>query len=108
MTIQYDFVVESLICLPLVDNNANVVTSVNWRLGATDGEKRAIYYGQTSLSLPDNNSFVDYALLSKNDVYQWVLSSFGENKFNELKTNLSNQIQASSIVQEKELPLPWI
>jgi hypothetical protein len=108
MTIQYDFVVESLICLPLVNNKANVVTAVNWRLGATDGEKSAIYYGRTSLGLPNDNTFVDYALLSKNDVYQWVVSFFGEDKFNDLKTNLSNQIQDNSIVQEKELPLPWI
>jgi hypothetical protein len=82
----------------------NVVRSVNWMLIADlDGNKKPLA-GQTILSDP-SDPFIEFSLLTEQDVLNWVFQTIGPDKKNKLETMLSESIVASPTIN---LPLPWI
>lgn len=108
MTIEYTFVVESLMCEPIIDNKTNSVSQVNWRFGATNNQDNAIFYGSTHLNYDPSRNFIEYDKLTQENVKNWVETSIGQNGIDEIKANLNNQLQKMQTAKPKETALPWV
>jgi hypothetical protein len=61
-----------LITIPSANGLNNIVEGVNWRYQVTDDAYYADHYLVTLLSEPDSESFIQYELLTDQQVYSWI------------------------------------
>lgn len=109
MTNSYTWSIEQLDCVPSLDGLTDVVKFVTWRLYATDAEKKygAVELGKTEVGSPSSGNFIPYSNLAEAEVIEWVKSSLGEAKINQLIAALDQLIYEMEYPQIIVPPLPW-
>ena len=82
-----------------VDDKADVVFNVHWRLNATSDKKDAddnFYtagsYGSADINTDDLSSFKEFKDVKEADVIKWVEDKIGEEEVQSMKDNLDAQI----------------
>jgi hypothetical protein len=79
------------------ETNANIVTSVHWRLFATDTINGKLYrdelYGVTVLENLETKSFIQFEDLTETDVVNWLESCIN---VSDLMLSLTNRINAQA------------
>ena len=85
----------------------NVVQTVHWTLGASDGDYSASMYGSVAVGSPDPATFEDYASLTKETVQGWVEAALGE-QVDTMKETLASQIAAQKNPTGGGLTPPWV
>jgi hypothetical protein len=108
MANNYTWVINALDCVPLIDGQPNVVSSVHWILNATDGTHYGSVYGTQSLVYKTKASFIDYSSLTELDVISWVQDNMGKDKILELELMLDAQIANLANPPIVSKPLPWL
>lgn len=107
----YNWVVESLDCVPSADGQANVVSNVHWRVYGTDGAtptpNTACVYGVQPLTYTAGSPFIAYSSLTKDTVIEWVQAAIGAEQVASIKQNLDNQIANLANPPIVTPPLPW-
>lgn len=68
----------------------NVIQIVNWSLEATDGKHIAKEKGSLELSAPNPDSFIDFKLLTKQNIVSWLESNLDTKA---LKGTLNSRIK---------------
>ena len=78
----------------LNDDIISPITSVYWRLQATDGEKFAEVTGIQEFDKNNINeeNFTEFSDLTKDDIIGWVQQNLGEEAIETMKQDLSNQL----------------
>jgi hypothetical protein len=102
MTVTYNWVITHLSTVSS-DNYSDVITGATWELFGTDGTNTTSLTGVTPFALP-NNSFIDYADLTEEQIISWVEASLSELRLNEVKGVIATTLSQLSY-QPK--PLPW-
>ena len=109
MAIGYTWNVSTVDTYPTLDDNADVVYNVHWRLTATDDANNdadgnaytSSVYGTCSLDTSDISSFTAFADLSASTVQGWVEGTFGADdvaaKKESLDANIALQITPTSV-----------
>ena len=71
------------------------ITSVYWRLQATDGEKFAEVTGVQDFDTQSLNkeNFIEFSDLTKDDIIGWVQQELGEESIETMKQDLANQLK---------------
>jgi len=84
---------------PNHDNESDVVYNVHWRLNAVSDQQdaegndyTASSYGTHSVNADDIENFVPFADLTNDLVTSWVTTVMGEDKVDNLKSGLDNNI----------------
>lgn len=76
MDVTYNWSVQSMICSPLVGDNSNVVTVVQWTASATAVDNGVTYEssisGAKSIKYDNTSTFVPYDQLTEQQVLAWV------------------------------------
>jgi len=108
MSNTYNWIIESLDCIPSIDNQSNVVNVVHWRVNGTDGTHNATIYGSQELSYNPSNPFIEYASLTMPTIIGWIQSSMGSDRINEIQQNIDNQINNLANPTVINIGLPWI
>ena len=80
----------------LNDDIISPITSVYWRLQATNGEKFAEVTGVQDFDKDSINeeTFTDFSELTKDDIIGWVQQELGEEAIEAMKQDLASQISA--------------
>jgi hypothetical protein len=98
-TISYSWNCRLVDCYPTKDDNTDVVYNVHWTYTGTSSKKddqdnfyTASIYGTQVLNTDDITDFIPFTDLDNAKVTDWVTTTMGEDKVNNYKTNLSNQI----------------
>jgi len=102
MAIGYTWNVSTVDTYPTLDDNADVVYNVHWRLNAEDDANQdadgnnwtASSYGTQSVDTADITDFTSFADLTSSDVQGWVETAMGEEAVTALKAGLDAQIEA--------------
>ena len=100
----YDWGIAQLEVAPSEDGLTDVVKTVHWTLSATQDDLRASAYGSAGMDAPEAEAFTPYAELSKADVVAWLEAKLDADQ---LRTALSEQIQAQRTPAIITPPLPW-
>lgn len=76
------------------DNIISPITSVYWRLQATDGEKFAEITGVQDFDVDSINeeTFTDFSELTKDNIIGWVQQELGEEAISLLKADLKAEL----------------
>ena len=121
MTNTYTWFIDSLDCIPSFEGQANVVSTVHWRVNAVSDQGTtmtindvvslnpytAIVCGTQQLIYTTGTPFTAYSSLTQNTVIEWVKSAMGVEKVTELQNNLNSQIANLINPPVVVLPLPW-
>ena len=92
MTIDYEWIFVQFDTAPSKDSFTDVVSTIHWRLNATDETGiTASVYGTVSLPDPTNNEFIPYDQITKNLSITWMEENIDVPL---LKSNLADQIEA--------------
>jgi hypothetical protein len=103
----YNWLIESLDCIPSLDNQTNVVSKVHWRINCTDDVNNATVYGEQKLDYTLENQFIVFDNLTKETVIGWVQKIMGEEHVASLYALLDNQLDALANPATVSLPMPW-
>jgi len=118
MTTTYIWKIIALDTVPTLNNFTDVVTTAHWSLQGTNGVTTASLQGIskfgntvsnngiTPVSVPDYpnlSAFVNFALLTENQVIAWVKNDLGLNTIASLQNVIESQIQN----QTNPTTLPW-
>jgi hypothetical protein len=108
MSNTYTWIIDSLDCIPSADGKNNIVSNVNWKVGATDGKNNAIIYGAQPLAYTAKSQFISYFDLKQSVVIKWVQDAIGIEQVASIQKNLDNQINILANPPVITPPLPWI
>jgi hypothetical protein len=103
----YTWNIEQLDCTPSVDGQINVVSTIYWRISATDNTNNATIYGTQALAFDAKNAFTAYSDLTKDQVIRWVQEAMGINTITALQESLDKQLEALVNPPIVIQPLPW-
>jgi hypothetical protein len=103
----YTWVIDALGCVPSMDGQTNVVSTIHWRVNATDGVNNATVYGAQSLTFDAKNAFIDYSDLTKDQVIGWAQDAMGIDAVTALQETLDKQLEALANPPIITPPLPW-
>ena len=100
MAIGYTWDVSTVDTYPTLDDNADVVYNVHWRLNAEDDANQdadgnnwtATVYGTQSVDTADIADFTAFADLTASDVQGWVEAAMGADAVTALKAGLDAKI----------------
>lgn len=87
---------------------SNVITRIFWRLICKEDMVEVDTIGYVDLIEPNPNEFIEFEILTKEKVENWLENALGSEQINELKQNLSEK------VQNKKMPVigvktpPWL
>lgn len=84
-----------------------VVSTVHWRLEATDGENVVDVYGTVGLELSADADFTPYEKLSEGQVIGWVQDALGAEKVAAMETTLADTLEQLANPTVVAPPLPW-
>lgn len=87
-----------------VNGLENVVKTVHWRLGATDGTNSTDVYGSAAVGEPTPEQFVDFASLTEEIVVSWLEATLDVPA---LKESLDAQLVAIANPTVVTQPAPW-
>jgi len=79
----------------LNDDILGPITSVYWRLQATEGEKFAEVTGVQNFDTQTLNkeNFTEFSDLNKDDIIGWIQQNLGEEVIETMKQDLANQLE---------------
>jgi hypothetical protein len=103
---EYTWKIEALDYAVSAEGQSNVVTDIHWRLLGTDGTYNGEIYGTLGLSFNADNSFVEYADLTKDQIIDWVEVNLGNERIDGLKEAIDAQIEAQANPKTGS-GLPW-
>lgn len=106
--ITYEWYFNDLMVKPQENGLQNVLYIVYWQLKGTNengifGEQR----GSCSLPSPSLDNFVDYNILTKQQVETWIETAMGYNTITSLKQSIAEQINAQVNPPFVPMPAPW-
>lgn len=107
MAITYTWFVVQLDCYPEYEGQADVVTTVHWRMGGTDGDHIAGVYGSVGVTFDPEATFTPYADLTEARVIGWVQDALGEEQVASYEASVAAQIDALVNPPVVTLPVPW-
>jgi hypothetical protein len=107
MSVTYNWIVERMDCFPQMQDQANVVFTVFWRLDATDGTHTCSAFGSQAIPYADLSGFTAYATLTQDQVVGWVQAAMYPGRVNELEANLAIGIQNLVDPPVVTPALPW-
>lgn len=122
MANKYEWLIESMDCIPSLDGNSNVVSNVNFKIIAISNkgvitkidEKNSIFSpfiasvkASQMLNTINTNDFIVYDDLTKEIVIDWVKESMGAENITLAQSALDNQINELINPSVISLPLPW-
>ena len=91
MAVEYGWIISNLTIKKTQDSLTDIITLVDWRRFAKDGDIYTDIYGQTSLDSPNPNNFIDYSLITKQQVISWIEEKLSVSDLNySLNLNLEN------------------
>ena len=101
--------VESIRCIPQVDEYDDVVYDIAWRTYATEGDHSTSVYGTVTVSFdPDEVvEFTPYEELTEEQVLDWVFDSLGEEGKLAIEENVENALLDMITPKIVTNPLPW-
>ena len=120
MTITYTWKIIALDTIPILNNLTNVVTTAYWYLQGINGLNIASLQGCNKFNntisnqginpipipeYPNPSTFINFNLLTEDDVVSWIQDSLGEITINSLKSVIESQIQKQ--IQTNATALPW-
>jgi Cu/Ag efflux pump CusA len=102
----YTWLVDSIDCIPSLENKTNVVSVIHWRVNGTDGTHNATTYGTQPLTYTTDSSFTEYAGLTLETVIEWVQTAMGSDQVTTIQTQLDKMIDnlANPIIVSPKLP----
>lgn len=103
----YKWSIVALETAPQIEEKTNVILTAHWRLDATNGNLTAGIYGSVGLPFESDGVFVDYALLTEEDVLGWVKSILGAEQVATFEANLDGQLLELARPKIVNVPLPW-
>ena len=103
----YTWLIDALDCVPSIDGQSNVVSTVHWRVNTDNGVKYATMYGAQPLTFDAKNAFISYADLTKDTVVGWVQAAMGIDAVTRLQETLDKQLEALANPPVITPPLPW-
>lgn len=93
----------ALVTAPSQDGLTNVVKKVKWRYTVTEGIHFGVVNGETQLSDPDPDSYIDYGSLTDEDIIPWLRAAEDEEAIKAKALLLLNAHKAPSEVER-----PWV
>jgi hypothetical protein len=105
MTITYTWSVVQMDAYPQHDGETDVVFTVHWTLGGTNGTYSGSTYGSTGVTVNPAEPFTPYEDLTENQVLDWVWAAGVDKESQEanVATQIENQINPPVVTP----PLPW-
>jgi hypothetical protein len=100
----YSYEIFKLITIPSANGLNNIVEGVNWRYQVTDDAYYADYYLVTLLSEPDSESFIQYELLTDQQVYSWIEQN---EDIDQLKIIVDQKLSEKKNPSSVEKATPW-
>lgn len=104
---EYTWKIEQLECIPSADGQTNVVSTIHWRVSATDGANTTEVYGTQGLVYDAKNAFIAYSDLTKDQVVGWVQEAMGIDAVTKLQETLDKQLETLANPPIITPPLPW-
>ena len=109
MNVNYKWKINTLFVIPQQDDKQDIVAKVSWDLTGTVDDAE---YGLNGIEelLFNNDQFIPFENLMENQVIGWIQNSLGQEKIENLKLTIFNQLK-SKILQPIEVvykPAPWI
>ena len=106
MSNTYTWTVKRMDVTPFLNNETNVVSSINYVVTATNGTTTVECNNIQTIPFNSANSFVAYSNLTNATVIGWVQSLLGAQKIAEIEANLDAQITNSTLILVTQA-LPW-
>jgi len=107
MSNTYNWLIDSLDCIPSLNGQNNVISCVHWRVNGSDGTNNSEVYGTQQLTYEEGSLFINYSDLTKDDVIGWVQKAMGIDTVTKLQEFLDKQIENLANPLVITLPLPW-
>ena len=119
----YNWVVNSLDCIPLIDGQINVVSCIHWGVVATSSKTQKITnidgstvdipyssstYGTQPLLYVESAPFTAYDDLTKATVIGWLKTALGATQVAAIQTSLDTQIANLENPPIVTPSLPWV
>jgi hypothetical protein len=100
MAISYNWNVSTVDTYPTLDNNADVIYNVHWKITGTDDANNdsdgnaltADTYGTQTLNTKDISSFTAFASVNATTVQGWVETAMGADNVQARKNSIDAQI----------------
>ena len=100
MAISYNWNVSTVDTYPTLDNNADVIYNVHWKITGTDDANNdsdgnaltADTYGTQTLNTKDISSFTAFASVNATTVQGWVETAMGADNVQAKKNSIDAQI----------------
>jgi len=93
---------------PSASGENDVVFRVHWQLYGGTGSYQGSIIGVQDITYQTGSTFIPFNELTYNTVYNWMTASIGEEKMNQYKDNVYNQIENKInppvVVQQS----PWL
>lgn len=105
---EYTWKIEQLDCIPSADGQTNVVSTIHWRISATDGANDTAIYGTQALTFDAKNAFTAYSELTQDQVIGWAKESIGADAVISLQETLDKQLETLANPPIVTPPLPWV
>ncbi len=96
---------------------SDVITSVAWRLTATDGTfvdpegvtrpLAASTVGATAVTPPDPDNFTPYASVTEEQAVEWAKAALGEDRVAALETQVGAEVEELKTPTSGTPVLPW-
>ena len=99
--------VEKIVTMPVCGDLVNIVTDVDWKCTATEGEASHSTYGRVSFVSYDTENFTAFDDLAQSDVIGWVKQSLGEGNVAYNEELAQQRVNAILNPQKTETSLPW-
>ena len=111
MSATFNWVVNSMQCLPQKDGQTDVVFQVFWTCEGAESsggkDYFASYSGSTSVPFSGGGSFTPYDQLTQAQVIGWVQDALGVDGVNGVQSSVQTQINNQINPPVVSLPLPW-
>ena len=106
MTIKYTKIVNQLTCYSEIDNETDVVFTINWTLSGNEGTLYANGFYSTNVSYVAGQPFIPYADLTQEQVLAWIDEYTAPEMMASYEKTITDNIEQQKIIVTP--PLPWI
>jgi hypothetical protein len=104
----YAWKINALDAYPTQSGQTDVIYGVHWSIIASTGSFSVDVYGVQSVSpYVSGNQFIPYSQLTKDTVVGWVTGSMGEERYNQIISQLDIRLQDLKTPSTVVLPAPW-
>jgi len=104
MAVTWDVV--ALDATKTVGSLSDVVTTIHWTAGDSNGEHTGSAYGAIGLAEADGGSFTAYADITKDNAVAWAKAALGTDEVTAIETSIAAQITESK-TPTTTTGVPW-